>query len=999
MASSGEEVPGAPTLPAIQQRVRDYWERAGVPAAARAGVPHGPVIRFTEGPPTANGLPHIGHVIGRTLKDTFLRYQRMRGHRLISPMAGWDCHGLPVEIEIEKRHGIKSKREIEAYGVERFCEECRASTLETISAWQEMSGRLGYWLDYDRPYYTMSPKYIESVWWSLRQLFDHGLLEKGHYVLPYCPRCETPLSSHEVAQGYADATDPSVTLRIPLEEKTGEPRTYVLVWTTTPWTLPANLLVAARRDLPYVAVAGEDGSVYLLAEAALPRYFPKAPVLRRMKGSELEGRYYAPLFDAAGPGEGRYRIVLDDMVEAKEGTGFVHIAPSFGAEDERVGRRERVGTFDPLDSRGHFTDRVPSVEGKGFKAADRLLLEQLREVGAVVRQETIRHTYPFCWRCNQPLIYRAIDSWFVRTSRFNAELVGNNAKVDWHPGHLRDGRFGNFLTEAKDWALSRNRFWGTPLPVWLCPSGHAHCVGSFAELSKLWGQALPEGFDPHRVTVDRITFPCPTCQAPARREPYTIDAWYDSGSAPFAQFHYPFEPGHFEPTAPLDFVAEGIDQTRGWFYSLLVLSTALFHREAYRHAVSNGHAVDGQGLKISKSKGNAVDPMLLLETHGGDAVRWSFLVLDYTEPVTVTEPHIRSSAQRTLGTLLNVFEFYRQNARLDGHRAATRPPEVKAALDLWLLGRLGETVRAVGEALDRYEARPGALAIREFVDDLSTWYLRRSRPRFWSEGPGEDKAAASDCLSYVLVTLSRTLAPYAPFTAEYLYGELLGSGFDLSEGSVHLAGWPGEGELPPRNPPLDEAMAGLRSLVEVGRELRQRAQVRSRMPLEEFDVVDAPTVFGVLGSEGERLLADELNVRTVRRWAPDRTPPPFPMDDWVTRDDGGHLTAALKRRASPELVAEGLVREVMRRLQRTRKEMRLAYADRVTLRLYATADLYQALIDARDRLRTELLCDTLDLVDGGPPEGADYRRWEVDGQTFAARMEKVLPDPVDPAQR
>jgi isoleucyl-tRNA synthetase len=976
-----------PNLPQIQERIQTYWVRTGVPTLARAGHADGPIYWFTEGPPTANGLPHIGHVIGRTLKDTYLRFRRMRGHRIVSPMAGWDCHGLPVELEIEKRHGLKSKKEIEAFGVEKFCEECRASTLETIAAWQEMSGRLGYWLDYDRPYYTMTPQYIESVWWSLRQFWDKGLLEKGHYVLPYCPRCETPLSSHEVAQGYADATDPSVTVRIRLDAREGEPTTYVLVWTTTPWTLPSNLLVAARTDLAYVAVPGEDDSEYLLAEAALPRYFPDARVLRRTTGAELAGRTYRPLFDYAGPGEGRYRIVLDTMVDAKEGTGFVHIAPSFGIDDARVGEREHVGVFDPLDSRGHFSADIGIVAGKGFKAADRLLLTHLAESGALVRSETIRHTYPFCWRCSQPLIYRALDSWFVRTSRFTAELVGNNAQVDWHPAHLRDGRFGNFLTEAKDWALSRNRYWGTPLPVWMCERGHAHCVGSFAELAERMGSPLPKEFDPHRITVDRIRFPCPTCGGEADREPYTIDAWYDSGSAPFAQFHYPFEPGPFEPTQPLDHVAEGIDQTRGWFYSLLVISTGLFHRPAYRAAIANGHAVDGKGLKISKSKGNAVDPMALLETFGGDAVRWSFLVIDHTEPIIVTDAGIRQASARTLGTLLNVFEFYRQNARLDGHRAVTERPSPSAPLDRWLLGRLDDTTREVTEGLATFEARRGALAIRSFVDDLSTWYLRRSRPRFWSEEPGEDKTSASDTLSFALVTVARLLAPYTPFTAEHLFGELLGAPFDGPQSSVHLTRWPEAGAS--SDAALATAMAELRALVEVGRELRQRASVRSRIPLDEFAYDDSTHPLAALGPDGDHLLEDELNVRAIRRWGGGAPPPEFPDAEWVRREDGGAVRAALRRTPSPELLVEGLAREVLRRLQRTRKEMGLAYSDHITVHLYATGDLYRALVARRDTVLKELLCDTLDLVDGPPPEAPEYRHWEIDDLSFAARVEKA----------
>jgi isoleucyl-tRNA synthetase len=987
MPEDGEAPPSAPTLAQIQQRMRAYWETTGVPAAARAGPPEGPVFRFTEGPPTANGLPHIGHVIGRTLKDTYLRYHRMLGERIVSPMAGWDCHGLPVELEIEKRHGLKSKKEIEAFGVERFCEECRASTLETIAAWQEMSARLGYWLDYEHPYITMAPPYIESVWWSLRQLYDRGLLEKGHYVLPYCPRCETPLSSHEVAQGYRETTDPSVTVALRLVPAPGEPPRRLLIWTTTPWTLPSNLLVAVRPDLPYVAVRSPDGTEEILAEPALSRYFPDAEVAGRFPGSELVGRSYEPLFDSAGPGPHRYRVVADAMVDAKEGTGLVHIAPSFGPEDERIGRREGVGLFDPLDARGVFGPQVPLVAGRPFKSADKILLEHLAKAGAVVRSESLRHTYPFCWRCRTPLMYRALDSWFVRTSRFTRELVENNQTVDWHPAHLRDGRFGNFLTEAKDWALSRNRYWGTPLPVWTCPAGHRHCVGSFEELFALAGQPRPAGFDPHRVTVDRIVFPCPTCRAEMRREPYTIDAWYDSGSAPFAQFHHPFEPAPADPMRPLDFVAEGIDQTRGWFYTLLVLSTALFHHPAYRAAVANGIAVDPTGQKMSKSVGNVVDPMELLNALGGDAARWAFLVIDYTEPVVAVESQMRQTAARTLGTLLNVFEFYRQTARSDGHRAAVAPPRVSRALDRWLLSRLAATRLEVDQGLASFEARRGALALRSFVDDLSTWYLRRSRPRLWDPEPSDDKQAAADCLSFALGTTAQLLAPFAPFTAEYLYGELRQTSFEAAASSVHLTRWPAPLEL--RHADLEAGMARLRELVEVGRELRQRAAVRSRIPLEEFVLVGAPPELAALGAEADTLLADELNVRRISRRPDGTSANEFPEAEWVTRVDNGALRAALRCHPSPELLAEGLLREVLRRLQMTRKEMRLGFADRVKVRLFATGDLYRALLTGRDIVRTELLCDTLDLVDGRAPEGAAYRHWQFDEQAFDARIEKA----------
>ncbi len=985
---------GPPGRPAdLPGRIRAYWERTGVPGLARAGPADGPSFRFTEGPPTANGSPHVGHIVGRALKDAELRFWRMRGRRIVTPMAGWDCHGLPVELEIEKRHGLKSKKEIESFGVERFCNECRSSALETIALWREMSERMGYWLDYEGAYRTMDAPYIESVWWSLRQLFDRHLLEKGHYVLPYCPRCETPLSSHEVAQGYREATDPSVVVRFRLVPRAGEPPTDLLVWTTTPWTLPSNLLIAARRDLAYVRVAGEGGAEAILAEVAVARELPSGPrVLGRLTGADLEGREYVPLFPHAGPGPNRYRVVLDDSVEAKEGTGFVHTAPAFGPEDQRIGAREGVGNFDPLDSRGVFTDQVPEVAGKPFKAADRVLLAALRERGALARESTVRHTYPFCWRCATPLIYRAVDSWFVRTSRFSPELIANNRAVTWVPAHLREGRFGNFLTEAKDWAVSRSRYWGTPLPIWICPDGHATCVGSFAELAQRMGSPLPADFDPHRVTVDAMRFPCPTCAAAgrtaeARREPYTIDAWYDSGSAPFAQYHYPFEPGPFDPAAPLDYIAEGLDQTRGWFYTLLVLSTALFHRPAYRVCIANGLALDATGQKMSKSKGNVLEPLALLAAHGGDAVRFWFLSVDYTEPMSVSEPAIRQAGQRTLGTLLNVLEFFRANAPPGSADDLERPPEATTRLDAWILSRLHGTVRAVTAGLESYDPRAGAIALRELVDDLSSWYLRRSRPRFWEEEATDDRRAAGRTLGYVLGVVARLLAPYAPFTAEALWADLRGDPLDRAPTSVHLARWPEAAGA--ADPALEAAMAGLRALVETGRELRQRAGVKSRMPLAM--VVLAPAAartFLGLGPEGDRLLAEELNVKAVLRVAR-IGPEQYPPARWVTREEDATTVVALPREPDPELIAEGLVREVLRRLQRARKELGLDFSDHVRLTLFADAEIFAALEPARATLVRELLADHLELDRGPAPPGRGLTPYDVDGRSFAARLERV----------
>ena len=982
--------PTAPSLEGIARRVRAYWEATGVPARSLAGRPDGPPFRFTEGPPTANGVPHIGHAAARTLKDVALRFRRMTGHRIVTSMAGWDCHGLPVELEVERRLGLRSKREIEAYGVARFCDECRRSVFASVDVWREMSQRLGYWLDYDHAYATMQPAYIESVWWSLKTLHDRHLLEKGDYVLPYCPRCETPLSSHEVAQGYRDTTDPSVTVRFRLRPRPGapadDPPRYLLVWTTTPWTLPANLLIAARGDLAYVGVRAPDGGVHLLAESALPRYQAGAEIVERHPGAALAGLEYEPLFPFAGPGPGRYRVVLDEMVEAAEGTGLVHIAPSYGPDDQRIGAREGVGRFDPLDSRAHFLPTVPPVAGKAFKAADAVLLEALAASGALVHRGTVTHTYPFCWRCGSALLYRAIDSWFVRTSRFTDRLVAHNATVAWVPRHLRDGRFGNFLTEAKDWALSRNRYWGTPLPIWVCPAGHATCIGSFGELAERTGGPLPDGFDPHRMGVDPIHFPCPTCGAETAREPYTIDGWYDSGCAPFAQYHYPFEPGPFLPERPLDYVAEGLDQTRGWFYTLLVLATALFDRPAYATCVVNGLVLDEGGQKMSKSRGNVVDPMTLLERLGGDAVRWAFVVTDFTEPMRIGETTVRQLAARTLGTAAHATAFYAENARAVGRPPATAAPSPAGLLDRWILARLDATVELVTESLSSSDPRPGAVALREFVDDLSTWYLRRSRPRFWSDTPTTDRDEAFDTLSFTLATLARLFAPYAPFLAEHIHQTVLGDRWDDAEASVHRCSWPRPAGR--ADPALDAAMAELRHDVEVGRELRQRAKVKSRVPLPAFlRVADPPPGYARAGPEALGLVAAELNVGEYRLIPPAEAP----ADDdpeYVSRAEADRPRWFLARTPSPAMLREGRVRETLRRLQAMRKEARLRFDDRVRVELGVADELRAILAPEEARLRRELLAESIAFFATLPP-GDPPTEWEADGDRVQARLLRV----------
>ncbi|MEM0129052.1 MAG: isoleucine--tRNA ligase [Thermoplasmata archaeon] len=995
MATEESPSSGAPPPTALQRTVAEYWARTGVVERALADRPGAPPFRFTEGPPSANGRPHAGHPIARTMKDLQLRYRRMRGMRIVSPMAGWDCHGLPVEIAVERKLGLRSVKEIEAFGADRFCEECRGIALEVAGIWEEMSGRLGYWLDYRHAYYTMAAPYIESVWWSLRQLFDRGLLYRGHYVLPYCPRCETSLSSHEVAQGYREVEDPSITVRFPLRREPGAPARDLLVWTTTPWTLPSNLFVVARADLEYSVVREPDGREVVLATEAIPRWFTDPPaVVERLRGEALAGLEYAPPFDAVPPGPGRFRVVLDAMVDAAEGTGLVHGAPSFGADDYRVGQREGAGTFDPLTSRGVFTDRVPLVAGRPFKAADPILIADLDRRGLLWRVGTIRHTYPFCWRCESPLLYRALDSWFVRTSAVAERLVRHNGEVAWIPAHLKAGRFGNFLAEAKDWALSRSRFWGTPLPIWRCPDGHATCIGSFAELAERWGRPLPDGFDPHRVGVDPIAFPCPTCGAEARREPYTIDVWYDSGAAPFAQYHYPFEPGPFDPAEPLDYVAEGIDQTRGWFYTLLVLATALFDRPAFKVALVNGHSLDDLGKKMSKSKGNVLDPLALLDHLGGDALRWYVLTTDFTEGLRMSEGEIRAAAARTLGPWTNAVAFYVQNARADGLPPHRGRPRTASVLDRWILSRLATTRREVSSALDRFDPRPAAAALRAMVDDVSTWYLRRSRPRFWAAPGSEARREAHETLGHVLAELALLAAPLVPFTAEWTHQEIAERPWASAEGSVHLAAWPEEG--PPPDPALEEGMRELRARVEIGRELRQRAGVRARIPLPAIAFAGAPPpALAALGAEGEALLAEELNVREVR-WVPSPAPMEFPEEDWVARTEGGAVVAALTRRPTPELLEEGMLREALRRIQEGRKEAGLRFTDRIALLLAADPPLRAILARHRETIAREALADAVDLAGEGPPasaaEGEPGRLWEFDGHRLLVRIRPAGPE-------
>ncbi len=984
---------------AMEQRVLEFWARENVAARALALNSDGPVFRFTEGPPTANGKPHVGHLFPRVLKDMGLRHRRMKGYRIVSTMAGWDCHGLPVEVEVEKSHGWASKKQILEYGVGPFAAECRKSVLAYVETWQQFSRRLGFWLDYENPYFTMDPKFMESVWWSLKQLHGKGLLEKGHYVVPYCPRCETPEATHEVAQGYRDTTDPSVTLRLRLVGGAPDARpSYLLVWTTTPWTLPSNLAVAVGPEMDYVTFAEEDGSEYTLAESALERYFPqekdRPKVLARFKGSDLVGRTYEPPFPGIVPSTPeRFHTYPAPFVTAEEGTGLVHVAPSFGVDDFQLGQEVGLGVFDPLDPSGRFTDLVPQVVGKWFKDADKILSEELHVRGVLWRRSTYKHTYPFCWRCDRPLMYRALDTWFVRTHKLRDELLANNAGVVWDPEHLRDGRFGNFLAEGKDWALSRNRYWGTPLPIWSCPKGHTVVVGGFEELATLHGRPLPANFDPHRPTVDELEVSCPDHHDRMTREPYVIDTWYDSGSAPFAQFHHPFQTGTpFDTGAPLDYVAEGIDQTRGWFYTMLVISTALFGRPAYRHVLCHGMALDDQGKKMSKSKGNVADPMFTMERMGADPTRLAIYLSSYTESFRFGELTIRQTGLRPLTTLLNVLEFYRTNWDVDRVPPSERPPTTSDPLDRWLLSRLAGTAEVVDLSLERFDAHTAAQAIESLVQEISTWWLRRSRPRFWQETVTPEKRSAYETLSYTLLTLAGLLAPLAPFSAEELFQRVSGNDYRTGAPSLHLLPYPRP--QVPRDLALEGAMAQVLQVVETVRRLRNEAGVRSRMPLEELRI--AGMAEGTLRAFGDRLaplLQEELNVKRVELTSPEEFQGSrFSPDVWVLSrgEKPGEPSAALSRKPSRELFLEGLAREVVRRVQMTRKERKLAISDQIRLELWAEGDLAEALRAHQEWIAKECLATEVRLSTTTPPTTPEVRRWDdVEGASFHLHLEKA----------
>ena len=843
-----------------EKEVIEFWKQNDIFEKSIAKNEGGEEFSFFDGPPTANGKPHIGHILTRVMKDIIPRYQTMKGKHVLRK-AGWDTHGLPVELEVEKSLGMDGKQDIEKYGIEPFIKKCKESVWKYTDEWRKMSERVGYWVDMDHPYVTYHDDYIESVWWALKEIWKKGLLYKGHKIVPYCPRCGTALSSHEVAQGYKDVKETSVVARFKVK---GRENAYILAWTTTPWTLPSNVALCMNPDETYVEIEA-GGARYILAEALASKFFEEYTVVERKTGKEYEGTEYEPLFDYAKGSfrEKAYYVVCDTYVTLTDGTGVVHIAPAFGEDDYKVGRRYHLPVVQLVNERGCFDERCPELNGLFAKKADKLILDMLEEKGLLFKKLPFEHSYPFCWRCDTPLLYYARSSWFIEVTKVKDRLIAANRSVNWMPETIKEGRMGNFLENVIDWGLSRDRYWGTPLPVWVCPDcGEIEVIGSKAELKE---KCHVQGdIELHRPYLDDLTCTCKKCGGKMKRTPEVIDCWFDSGSMPFAQYHYPFENKDlFEETFPADFISEAVDQTRGWFYTLLAISTILFDRAPFKNCIVLGHVNDKDGVKMSKHKGNVVDPWSVLDKQGADAVRWYFYTGSAPWIPSRFGAEAVSEVQRKFqGTLWNTYAFFTLYAEIDGYDPSKYDLKTckLSLMDRWILSKLNTLVKDVDAKLAAYNITDSAREIQDFSDVLSNWYVRRGRERYWGSTMTEDKAAAYTTLYTVLVTLAKVIAPYTPFMAEMMYRNLVPAFYPEAPESVHLCDFPAADESL-IDLDLQMSMYGVLMLVAAGRSARNAGNLKNRQPLAEMLV--ASTAPLGLNEEMIAVVLDELNVKKM----------------------------------------------------------------------------------------------------------------------------------------
>lgn len=1044
-----------PTL--LEEGVLRFWKSRHVFEKSSAQRQGAQDYVFYEGPPTANGKPGVHHALARAFKDVFPRYKVMRGYH-VSRRGGWDTHGLPVEIGVEKQLGFTNKSQIEAFGIARFNELCRQSAFEYIQEWERFTDRLGYWVDLSTAYVTYHNEYIESVWWILKSLWDKSLLYQGYKVVPYCPRCGTPLSDHEVALGYREAEDPSVFVRLPLVDTPG---ISLLVWTTTPWTLPGNVAVAAHPEVDYVTVERElpeGGSEKLiLAEALVEKVFGDEPVkvVDCYKGKKLKGKKYQPLFTFMPPDKPAYYVVLEEYVTTEDGTGLVHTAPAFGAEDMLAAQHYNLPVLMTVGDDGGFLPEIRPWSGQFVKDADPFITEDLERRGLLFRSGRYQHTYPFCWRCDTPLLYYARRTWYIRTSQYRDQLVALNQKINWVPEHIKNGRFGNWLENNIDWALGRERYWGTPLPVWQCSAcGNQLAVGSRAELSELAGRDLSD-LDLHRPYVDDVEFACPMCNSPARRVPELIDVWFDSGAMPYAQWHYPFENvAMFQRQYPADYICEAVDQTRGWFYSLHAIGTMLFESETFKNVICLGLILDSDGYKMSKSRGNIVDPWDVLNAHGADAFRWYLYTASPPGQERRFSVDLVGEVVRNFTlTLWNVYSFFVTYANLDRWAPARQVAgeandlDEGAALDRWLRSELHSLVRDVTAALEAYDVTGATRPLQVFVDNLSKWYLRRSRRRFWKSGADADKQSAYATLYEVLLTLSKLLAPTMPFLAEELYQNLARSVDPGAAESVHLADWPAY-DPAAIDERLNRDMEMAMKLASLGHAARNQAQIKVRQPLAEvaFSVSNPDEAQALQAYAG--LLMDELNVKKVSLLgsageAVSYNLKPLPKQlgqkykglfpkvsqailaldastagpallsgasvrasvegialeiqpdevevraearqGLVVASEGAYL-AALHTELTPELVEEGLAREFVRRVQDLRKQAEFDISDRIRLYLQASPALEAAIHKQQGYVLGETL--TIEWL-AGKPDGGATAEAEFDGERVTFTIVKA----------
>ena len=1048
-----KQVPTSLNFVDREKAVEKFWEDNDIFKKSMEHRKEGETYTFYDGPPTANGKPHIGHEETRTIKDMIPRYRTMKGY-MVPRKAGWDTHGLPVELEVEKMLGLDGKEQIEEYGLAPFIDKCKESVWKYKGMWEDFSRTVGFWADMDNPYVTYDDNFIESEWWALKTIWDKGLLYKGFKIVPYCPRCGTPLSSHEVAQGYKAVKERSAIVRFKVK---GEDA-YFLAWTTTPWTLPSNVALCVNPEETYLKVKAADGYTYYIAKALADKVLcslaeeGKAAyeVLETYVGKDLEYKEYEPLYKCAGDAAEKQKkkahfVTCDDYVTMTDGTGIVHIAPAFGEDDSRIGRNYELPFVQFVDGKGDLTAETPYA-GKFVKDADPLVLKDLDAEGKLFDAPKFEHDYPFCWRCDTPLIYYARESWFIKMTAVKDDLVRNNKTINWIPASIGEGRFGNWLENIQDWGVSRNRYWGTPLNIWECECGRQHSIGSREELYKMSGNEKAKTVEFHRPYIDEITITCPECGKQMKRVPEVIDCWFDSGAMPFAQHHYPFENKDlFEQQFPANFISEAVDQTRGWFYSLLAESTLLFNKAPYKNVIVMGHVQDENGQKMSKSKGNAVDPFNALETYGADAIRWYF----YTSsapwlPKRFSGKAVQEGQRKFMGTLWNTYAFFVLYANIDQFDATkyTLDYEKLSVMDKWLLSKLNSAIKEVDSNLDQYRIPEAAKALQDFVDEMSNWYVRRSRERFWAKGMEQDKINAYMTLYTALVNICKAAAPMIPFMTEDIYQNLVRSNDASAPESIHLCDFPvvNKDHIDKK---LEEDMEDVLDAVVMGRACRNEAAIKNRQPisrmyikadftLSEFyqeiiedelnvkevvftdDVRDftsytfkpqlrtvGPKYGKQLGGIQKHLAAldgnaamDELNADGALKFDVDGVAVELTKDDllidmaqkegYVSQEDN-KMTVVLDTNLTPELVEEGFVYEIISKIQTMRKESGFEVTDHIRVSINGNDRLSEIARKNKDAISGKVLADEL-------TSGAEYavsKEWNINGENAVIAVERV----------